>query len=192
MPTAYEILHSGTYDPQNGEIREWSYYDTFALSAGTNQFSLFSIPKGQQGKKSSDTNFPLAGVMPDYQTFAADCLQMIVIQDALITQAAYFDYLAFLEQTTVHLDIENKADMFRFTLAEVMGVTDPLIVTGAAAGDQATGYAPSKGFRPLFVPSILAANVPFNLVVDLDTASAATLDGFKIKMILKGAKKSSN
>lgn len=192
MPTAYQMLHEGTYDPLNGEVREWSYWDTFTLAAGTNEFTLFSIPKGQGGKKFADTNFPLAGVIPDYMTFAADAIQMIVIPNAVLSQANYFNYLAFLEQTTIYLDIENKADMWRFTLAEVMGVTDPLIVTGAAAGDQLSARAPSKGLRPLFVPSVFAANTPMNVVVSLDTASNAALDDFKIKVIMKGAKKSSN
>lgn len=191
MTTAAEELSKGTYDPVGGELREWSYWDTISLLSTTEEFLLFTVPKSGT-KKTADTNFPLAGVMPDYQSFATDALKVIVIPDSVLTQANYLLYLAFLEQTTIELSIENKAPMWQFTLAEVMDAADPNVVTGGAVGDQVTDRNIHKGLRPLFVPSVLAANVPFNVRVNLDTASNAAIDGFKVKVIMKGAKKSLN
>ena len=76
--------------------------------------------------------------------------------------------------------------------AEILDISDANIVTGGAVGDQAFQRNVNQGFRPLFVPTVLAAETTFSMTVTLDAASGADLDGFKVKIIMKGAKKSVN
>lgn len=134
---AMAFLESGTYQPGTIENRHWDYYDRAVLVSTTSRYQFFKTPEGQDGKTRSDTNFPLAGQMPESERMAVMYLEFCFIPDEVVAQATYLEVLNLFKNSYLEFSIQNKSPMLQIPLHSAFGSVMPAIVAGALAGDQA-------------------------------------------------------
>lgn len=193
MPTALQILEQGTYANVGGELREWSHDDTFKITAGIREYILFTTQKGTPGNPQGLTNNPGAGMVPNSTHWAFDALQLIYSPNKQVkSQQEYLDMRDWFFRTRLYMEIENKSPMHELRLCEIFKQTLPIVVTGAAAGDNITERSPGDGIRPLFVPLVLAAQTPYSVRILSDINPPASMVDDEIAVIYKGAKRSAN
>lgn len=133
--TALQVLQEDSaYSKKAAEVLDYSYYDTFALSATTVN-RLFVTPLGQQGKTKADTNWTLAGQLPQGQNFKVFCIKMFYnsISPRNTAELGYFYRMLF--ETTLEIKIPGKDSLGTYKLAEVFGMPSLMNLVPTVAGD---------------------------------------------------------
>lgn len=183
---ALEKLSVGTYGSE-GDVLDWTYYDTAALAAATLTHQFFTTPLGQAGKTLADTNLTLAGQIPQGQLMDIRAIKIFYTTNNAFATADVQSFYAMLDQTTVSVKLENKETMGQWTLHELLGASTLLAVTPTAAGDNIPIIQPKyHGVFPLNKKIILAALTPFKVTVQHHTAVAAALADDRLKIGLAG------
>lgn len=194
MKTAFQELQSGTYEVGKGavgEIRPWSYYDEVTLATGNLNLTLFADALGTNGKTLSQTN-SLGRSIPQGTHLAFDAVKLFYIPAAAKSQAEYVAIITWMANARLVLGIDNKSDMFQYKLIEIFGEALPMIISGAAAGDQITSRSLTPGSRALFGLIILAALTGYTVQIQSVVAAPAAVNGDRIIVDFLGAKKSIN
>ena len=193
MPRQYGVtesalrrLEAGTYNEAEGEILWWPYYDAVDLATGGTDYSFFSTPLGQAGKKLDVTNFPAANQMPQAQNFEVRAIEMYYIPSAAKSIAELQEIQDAFKEGYFLFGIQNKADQLQLPLTQFMGASFPLHVTGGTAGDQLTSRSRYNGVWETPVEIILAAKVNFNCEIKFTTGLNAALNGDRILISLVG------
>lgn len=180
---ALSQLQQGTYGT-SGERLHWSYYDTYTMATGTPTFSLFQAPIGQNSKTIGDTNMTTAGTLPQGQNMAINCIKIQYTSVDAFDAAALLAFNQYLNNAIVEFVINNKAPMWQSSLGELIGATLNTSQTTATVSGSNVNFL--TGVYRLHVPIRLGALVPFQVRITNTVASAAALDGDKVKVSLNG------
>lgn len=179
-------LQQGTYGAQ-GEVTNWSYYDTLVFASGTLINRLFTIPLGQAGKTLDITNMTSAGMIPQGQRLTATHIKTFIMAPSALATAEVELLYTSIANTTCEVILENKSNMGVWTLQELLGAATLLPLTPTAAGDNIPIIQPRyHGIFPLSIPLVLAALTTFEVRVTHQVAPNAYLDGIKFKLSLFG------
>lgn len=183
---ALEKLGVGTYGTE-GDILDWTYYDTVALAAATLVNRFFTTPLGQAGKSIADTNLTLAGQIPQGQLMDIRAIKIMYTSADAFATADVQSFYTMLDQTTINIKLQNKDTMGQWTLQELLGSATLAAMTPTAAGDNIPMIQPKyHGIFPLNKKIILAALTPFEVTVTHSTAVAAGLANDRLKVGLAG------
>lgn len=185
VTSALRALEEGAYNSSMGELLWWSYYDKNTLVSTKQQYSFFSTPLGQ-GKTISQTNFPAANQMPQAQKLEVRAIECYYIPSAAKDQAGYQLLLDALKVGVLSFNFTNKAPLVQIPLMQLMGNSMPLVVSGAAAGDQVLGRSQFSGVWESPVEIILPSKSNFDVSVNFDAAISDTLDDDQIQICLVG------
>lgn len=188
LQNALAALDSGTYKPGSGQVVWWEYYDRVILDSAQREYSFFQTPINQGGKDKSDTNFPLAGLMPNTEKMAVMYLMYSYIPHAAMAQATYQFWLNMIKATTITANIKGIKDVMEYTLVSAFSPAMPGIITGAVAGDQALGRTQFNAIYELEIEIVLAANTNFTFDLVHHTAPNAALDDDELYFSMIGPK----
>lgn len=187
---AMDFLQSGTFQPGTLEYKWWEYYDRAILAVGTTRYQFFSVPLGQGGKTEADTNWQISNQMPESERMAVFYLCFYYIPLEIRTQGELQNITDILKHAWFQFKVYNKAPAVQFPLAVAFGNAMPVLVTGAAAGDQLMSRAMFNGAYELggeaWIP--LAAKTTLSVEINFDTAVNTALDGDKIIFSMVGPK----
>lgn len=183
---AMAFLESGTYQPGTLENRHWDYYDRAILSSGTQRYQFYKVPNGQAGKGYSDTNFPLAGQMPESERMVVLYFETCFVPNEVVSQATWLEIINLFKNSYIEFSILNKAPMIQIPLHSLFGSVMPMIIAGAAAGDQAFIRDPLRSCYELDVEIPLASKSTFKAEWIHDTAPAAALDDYELYFHMVG------
>jgi len=184
--SALRAMEEGAYNTEMGELLWWSYYDTLLLEVATLEYSFFSTPLGQGGKTKAETNFPAANQMPQAQKLEVRAIELFYIPQAAKSQAEAQNIINAFRTGWLEFDFTNKAPLVQLPLPQLMGAAFPIIVSGAAAGDQAYGRSEYTGVWESPVEIILPAKSNFSVNIVFNTALDASLEGDKLQISLVG------
>lgn len=183
---ALEKLGVGTYGTE-GDILDWTYFDTVALAAAIPVNRLFTTPLGQAGKTIADTNLTLAGQIPQGQLMDIRAIKVMYTTDDALATADVQSFYKMIDQTTVNIKLQNKDTMGQWTLQELLGAATLVASTPTVAGDNIPVIQPKfHGIFPLNKKIILAALTPFEVTITHSTPVAAALAGDRLKIGLAG------
>ena len=183
---AMAFLQSGTYQPGTLEYKHWDYYDRAVMVSTTQKYQFFMVPNGQGGKQTSDTNFPIAGQMPDSERMAVMYLGFSFFPDELMAQATFLLWKAVLVNSYIEVSIHNKSPMLQLPLHAAFGEAMPAIITGAAAGDHVMGRTQIHHIYPLDIEIPLQAKATFKIEWIHDAAPNAALDDYELYIHMIG------
>lgn len=184
---ALERLSVGTYGSE-GDILDWTYYDTFKMvSATASTFQYFTTPLGQANKTLADTNLTLAGQIPQGQLMDVRAIKIFyTTSDALVT-ADVQSFYTMIDQTTVSIKLENKESIGIWTLQELLGAATLVAEIPTTQTENIPIIQPKyHGVFPLNKKIVLAALTPFKVTVQQHTACAAALANDRLKIGLSG------
>jgi hypothetical protein len=172
---------------KEGNILDYTYYDTISLLSTTQVFNMFAIPNGQGGKNLSDTNMTVAASLPQGQRLNVGAIKMMYTFHAVFNEATLQLFYTALQNISVEMIIMNQ-DYGRWTLMELIGSAVCGIGVPAVAGNNDTLLSQAKyhGIFPLNVPIKLPALNQFSLRITAQVATNAALDGDKLKVGLSG------
>lgn len=183
---ALEKLQQGTFG-EEGEVLEWSYWDTATIAAATLVHRLFTNPLGAAGKTLADTNMTTAAQMPQGQHMIVDAIKIMYITDAAMATADVQTFYTLLANTTASVEIANKKSMGQWTLQELAGISFLTALTPTAAGDNIPLIQPRvAGYLILNEPITIAALTPFEVTITHHVAPGAALADNKLKISLCG------
>lgn len=187
LQRAMKFLEEGTFQPGTLEYKWWEYYDRIILLNATaaNGYRFFSVPQGV-GKDLADTNWQIANQFPENERMAVMYLCFYYVPYEIRTQAEYQKILDLFKSAYFFFTIQNKSPMVQFPLCFAFGNSFPLLVTGAAAGDQMLGRSQFSGFYELGIEIPLAARTPIDVQIVFSAATDADLDNDKIYFSMVG------
>lgn len=185
---AIDALEVGTYKPGSGQVVWWEYYDRYVLATANQAYAYFQIPVNQGGKDLSDTNFPLAGLIPSTEKMAVMYLMFSYVPHAAMAHATYQFFLDFLKDTTIAYDIRGIKDVMQITMLSAFSPAMPGVVLGAGVGDQAMGRTQFNAIYELELEVVLAANTNFNIILTHHTPANTALDDDELYISMIGPK----
>lgn len=179
-------LQAGVYGNE-GEVLEWSYWDTADIAAATLKHRLFTSGIGVGGKTMADTNMTTSGTMPQGQHLIVDAIKLMYVSNAAKATADVQSFYTMLSETTASVEIANKKSMGQWTLQEMLGASTLFALTPTAAGDNIPLLSPRyTGVYLLNEPITLAALTTFEVTVEHHVAAAAGLADDRLKISLCG------
>jgi hypothetical protein len=173
-------LDRGTH-ARAGEVLDWTYYDSFAVSAAlsVNMFQQ-AVGQGSTPKTLDQTNMTSNGQIPTGQRMTIHRIKLNYISQATTwasagtAQTLYF--YTMLAKTTLEFRIPGKDSLLTITLAELLGAATLLQMVPTTAGNADATIQPRfHGILPLNKPIILAAQTTFGVLVTHQTAPNAAL-----------------
>lgn len=185
--TALQAMQeNSSYSKKSAEVLDYSYYDTMILSATlTNR--LFVVPLGQANKTKSDTNFTLAGTLPQGQNFKVFVMKLFYLSTAIRSTAEVLSWYKMLYETTIEIKIPGKDTMGLWTLAEVFGVPSLFSLVPTVAGDNIPIIQPSMPGKITFnCPLKIGSVQSFEIQIEHQQPVAQALYGDKLKCSLNG------
>jgi len=187
MSTALQKMsESSSYSKKSAEVLDYSYYDTMALSA-TNTNRLFVIPLGQAGKTKSDTNFTLAGTLPQGQNFKIFVLKLFYLSQVARSTAELLMWYKMLFETTIEFRIPGKDSMGIWTLAEAFGLPALFNLVPTNGGDNIPMIQPAITGKILFNNPLKIGSVQsFEIIVEHTVPVNPALYTDKLKISLNG------
>lgn len=182
-----KLADKGAYSSSASEKLEWSYYDTVSLVSTTLVHRYFVNPIGSGGKTLADTNFTLAGQLPQGQNFTFHAIKVFYWADAQYATANILQFYQLLYETTVEIIITGKDSMGTWTLIELLGASTLTGLTPTVGGDNEPIILPSfKGIYPLNIPIQIGGTGSIELRMTHQVAPNAALDGDKVRLSLQG------
>lgn len=179
-------LQQGAYGDQ-GEVLEWSYYDTAVIAAATLRHRMFTSPVGVGGKTLADTNMTQGGQIPQAQKFEASVLKVMYTSSAAKATADLQSLYDLLSESTLEVVVGQTKNMGQWTLQELMGNALQFSLTPTVAGDNISQpQSRSTGIYLMNIELILPALTNFELVLTHHEAPAAGLANDKLKISLAG------
>lgn len=187
---AMRFLETGTFQPGTLEYKWWEYYDRIVLANATapNGYKFFAVPEGQAGKDRADTNWQIANQMPESERMAVMYLCFRYIPTEIRTQGEYQKILNLMKTAYFQFNVYNKPAMIEFPLSTAFGISMPLNVSGAAAGDQILARDVLSGCYELGIEIPLAAKTTVSAQIVFGAATDSDLDGDKIQFSMVGPK----
>lgn len=192
---ALNSMNAGTYKA-SGDVIDWTMWDTVDLVAASTETRMFinsrGVVVGAAARNLADTNvIGRQGGVPQGQKLYVKAIKAWYVQDADDhTEAFWKDWYAFLESTTINVDIASKASYGQWTLLEIFNQSVAMMLEPAAAADNYALGTVSRGMGilPLNLPIVLASNVTFDITLQTWLAGgvAANLAGDKLKIGLCG------
>jgi hypothetical protein len=185
--TALQTLQEDSaYSKKAAEVLDYSYYDTAILSA-TLQNRYFVVPLGQAGKTKADTNWTLAGQLPQGQNFKVFCLKVFYNSIAARTTADVGHFYRMLFETTLEIKIPGKDSLGTYKLSEVFGIPSLFNLVPTAAGDNIPLVMSNIPGKIIFNnPMKIGSTQSFEIVVEHHTPVNAALYGDKLTVVLNG------
>lgn len=183
------LTENSAYSKSAGEKLDWTYFDTYKLNTGGQQYTFFAVPLGQgnPAKQAPDTNWELAAQLPQAQNFVIYAIKPIFITNASVNTAALQDIYNFFFNTVIDVRITGKDSMGSWTLAELFGVSTMISLTPTVAGDNNPLNTPNyNGIFPLNLPLKVGATQTLKLDLYQKIATPASLDDCELKMLLQG------
>lgn len=185
-------LDRGTH-ARGGEIMDWSYYDSFNVSA-TLSINMFQTAVGQSGKSLDQTNMTANGQIPTGQRMTIHRIKMFYVSQssywASAGTAIIQKWYNLLAKSTFEFKIPGKDSLLTLTLQELLGPATLCADVPTVSGDNIPIIQPLySGIYPLNKPIILASQTQFGCLVTHQTAPDSTLYGTTgdiIKIALNG------
>lgn len=182
-PLDFEIAN-GTYDPNAGQLLDWSFYDRVTIGTNT-KYRFFIDPVGSTtGKTFAETNFPIAGQMPADVHFRVDALAMYWTPKAAKSQANYQIFLTTLKNSFFEFGIGSKSPQYQEPMDMFFDNPVPMVVIGGAAGDQLMSRTQYSVMRNLEPQIVLAGKTTFSVDVTFNSTPDASIQaeflGFKM------------
>lgn len=181
-------LQAGSYGA-GGEILDWTYYDSFKVSASTLVQRLFtqSLGQGSTPKTLDITNMTNGGSIPQGQKLDVKAIKLFLTTNAALATASVQKLYTMLSNTTVELVMPGKDSMGTWTLQELLGTCSLLAFTPTVSGDNIPVIEPRfHGIFPLNTVWTLAALTPFEIRVTHQAAPDAALADIKVQIGLNG------
>ena len=188
LQSALNALEVGTYKPGSGQVVWWEYYDRIIIDTAVTEHSFFQTPINQAGKNKSDTNFPLAALMPSTEKMAVMYLMFSYIPHAAMAHATYQLWLDMIKSTTIVANIRGIKDVMEYTLVSAFSPAMPAIVLGAGVGDQAMGRTQFNAIYELEIEIVLAAQTNFTFDLTHHIAANTALDDDELYLSMIGPK----
>jgi hypothetical protein len=185
--TALQVLsEDSAYSKKSAEILDYSYYDTCVMSAVSIN-NLFKIPQGQGGKTKADTNFTLAGQLPQGQNFKVFALKFFYFAIAARVTADLLAIYKMLFETTVEIKIPGKDSLGTYKLAEAFGIPSLVNLVPTVAGDNIPMVLSGiPGKIILNNPLKIGSNQSIEIIIEHHTPVTAALYGDKLTVSLNG------
>lgn len=185
MATLMQQINQGTFNPDSGRVRWTPYFDSISFLSTTLSYSFFATPLGQGGKTLSQTNFRQANVFPANEKMEVVALEAFFIPDAAKTQAQLQHVIDAFKNSVLTFDIGG-VNQLTLPMTQFMKASFPVVVTGAAAGDQISHRTSYNAVWELPVEIILAAKTDFAVALTFTTAPNASLDGDVLLLSMVG------
>jgi hypothetical protein len=183
-------LQQGTYSDE-GEILDYSYYDTQRIAAATLEHNYFLTSQGEAFddgvagfKDFSDVNFPGRG-MPSTQNFEIKAIKIIYKPAEVRTEAEMVNIVDMLRKSKFSFLIGNKAPVLELNMLDLMGINFPVVKAAAAVADDHIRAIAAKAY-PLNISLVLAGQTKFNCLIQHAAAPAAGIAGDLIQISLQG------
>lgn len=185
-------LERGTHS-RSGEIMDWSYYDSFNVSAALS-VNMFQTAIGQSSKTLDITNMTSGGQIPTGQRFTVHRIKMLYVSQSTSWASAGTSqvqkWYSLLTKSTFEFKIPGKDSLLTLTLQELLGPATLVHCQPTVSGDNIPIIQPRySGIFPLNKPIILAEQTTFGCLVTHQTAPDASLytgTGDLIKISLNG------
>lgn len=173
-------LDRGTHS-RSGEIMDWSYYDSFNVSAALS-INMFQSAVGQSSKTLDKTNMTSNGQIPTGQRFTIHRIKMLYVSQAAAWAsdgtAQVQKWYDLLTKTTFEFKIPGKDSLLTLTLQELLGPATLTAMIPTSSGDNIPIIQPRySGIFPLNKPIILAEQTTFGCLITHQTAPSADLYG---------------
>lgn len=188
LQRAMNFLQSGTYQPGTMEYKWWEYYDRIVLNNATpaNNYRFFSVPEGQGGKSRADTNWQVANQTGNEERMAVMYFCFYYIPLEARSQAEYQKIIDLMKTAYFQFSVASKSVMIEFPLAVAFSTHAPLLVSGAAAGDQLMSRSMFNGCYELGIEIPLQSKTTITCEIIFSTVTDTDLDGDKIILSLVG------
>ncbi len=189
-----EIINSGSYNPNSGDVYWWGYYDSILLQNSiTQKYEFFSIGSGGNfedtavKKTLADINIKPPQI-PAQQHFEAWGLCFKYLGDEIRTQTEYVSVMKTLDNLVLRFKLVDKSLFIERTLLDLFGPAISMIVTGVAAGDQVLNRSLFNSYYNLPIEWVLEAKCTIESEILAIVPSPVGLDLDKIKITLEGPK----
>lgn len=181
-----QMQENSSYSKKSAEKLDYSYYDTMTVSA-TLMNRMYVIPLGQGGKTKADTNFTLAGTLPQGQNLKVFVMKLFYLSNAPRSTADLLAWYRMLYETTLEVKIPGKDSMGLWTLAEIFGIPSLFNLIPTVAGDNIPMVLPAMPGKLTFNnPLVIGSVQSFEIQIEHQVAPAAALYGDKLKVSLNG------
>ena len=186
---AQEKMMQGTYNTQ-GEIRDWTYYDTQRINSTTLSHSFFTdgigspFSDGSANKTFADTNIITKG-MPNAQNFNIKAIKVIYKPDEVRVETEMVAIFDLLAETTFSFKIANKDNTLELNMLDLMGINFGVTQAAAVLGQSPVRSIVSKAY-PLNISIPVSALTTYRANVQHHAAPAAGIVGDKIQISLQG------
>ena len=169
-------LNQGTYNPNGGERKAWSYWASLNPAANTNDVILFQTGLGGgSNTQIYQTNFPTNGNIPNSQKFEISGIAPEYVGNAAKADADIIAIRKWLQTSVLQIGIQDKAPMFQMRLSRLMGLSLGLFNDPTTTAEP-VGFTTRENTAPIYRLSqkiTLAANVPFTVVLRPGVAGGA-------------------
>lgn len=189
---ALNSLQTGTYKG-SGDVLDYSLYDRVDMLSTVLQHHLFRAGIGQNDpagnpKTRADTNVQGSTAIPVGSKLYVNALKLFYTSTAAtVTAAILNNFQEMIEQSTLTIEIEGKANYGTWKLNEILGVPFQAALEPAALGSLGQGSAGRfLGIYPLNLPIVLAQQVSFEVFLEHHVAANAALDGDWMTVSLSG------
>lgn len=182
-------LMQGTYSSE-GEIRDWTYYDTERLNSTVSQYTYFVNGVGSpyadnsSNKTRADTNIITKGI-PNAQNFEIKAMKVIYKPLEIRTEAEMVAMMTLLQNMYFDFKIANKDNTIELNLLDMMGLNFPVTQAAAVVGQNPIRSVVTKAY-PLNVSIPLAAVTTYRGILTAASAVPAELVGDKLMICLQG------
>lgn len=185
-------LDEGTYAKQGGEIKSWSYFSQYLLTASTQEVMLFQTGLGQGANflRIDQTNFPANGQLPNSQKLVIKGIALEYVGGAAKADANMIAIRNWLRTTVLQLSIVDKSPMLQMRLSRLMGLTlglfsDPT-TTAEPVGftTRENGSAIFRLERPITITA--AVNFRASILPGVAAAAQQVTDGDVLNVDLIG------
>jgi len=126
--------NKGTFNPTQGQDLYWEYYFEITFTTNT-EYQFFNQNTGAAGGLVV-TNFPSNGQMPSNQKMDVEAMKFYWTPSAQKTQAQYQILITTLSNMFFGFGIQDLSPQYQGKMNRIFGNSMPLLITGAAAGDQ--------------------------------------------------------
>jgi hypothetical protein len=182
-------LGEGTFGRER-DVSDWSYYDTLTIDPTNSEYTLFNQ---NAGRSLAETNYNGNGLFPQAQQLRIKAFKVFYRANGTKNSNDITSLYQLLEQSTITLQIQNKAPSYQKTLMETFGISMGFHATPTVAGDTELIMSLNRfvGIDPLNRAIVIAALTPFTVNIKFYGPIAAGLTGDKIKIALSGLLKRS-
>lgn len=188
---ALSKTETGTYGTQAEKINR-EYWDEEILAAAVPTVRLFQVPMGG-GKTRAQTNMILGGQIPTGVKFLIKTIAVYWVsvpgagpatkRTTTLHIEELYDQLA---NTTLQVKIENKDVVFEATLQRLFGINFAVAVNVTATQNFPFPMSTNNGLTVLRNHITLAAQTPFHVEIQHNTAIPASCVGDRFKVGLMG------